>query len=225
MLTKSTTAIETRRLSKTLGVRKVLREIDLTITAGECVALLGGNGSGKTTLFRCLAGNLKPTSGEVLWFGRPAALDARQRQVIGMVAHQNRLYAPLTLRENLLFAARMCSLSDAADRCDALLAETGLRSHADRQVREISQGMRQRLSLARALIHEPRILLLDEPFSGLDSEGRDWLAGLLMEQCAGGCTICFSTHDDHWRRLATRSMRLDDGALTDTDSDTWRRAG
>jgi ABC-type multidrug transport system ATPase subunit len=131
-----------------------------------------------------------------------------------MVSHESRLYAHLTLRENLLFAARMCGVSEPARRVIRLLEGLGLRPLADRQVRQISKGMRQRLSLARALIHEPPILLLDEPFSGLDTTSRDWLAGLLHEQRASGCAVCLTTHDQaQIRQFADRKLVLRDGCL------------
>lgn len=203
--------IQSLHLSKCLGGRMVLRGIDLTIAAGECVALTGDNGAGKTTLLRCLAAITRPTAGEVLWFGRPAGVNADQRRLVGMVAHESRVYAHLTLRENLLFAARMWAVAEAPQRADALLKRIDLQAAADRQVRHVSKGMRQRLALARALMHEPPILLLDEPFSGLDSASRDWLAGLLQELKGGGRAICLATHDlEHTRRLADRMLHLGD---------------
>ncbi len=218
-------AIQCRRLSKSLGGRLVLRGIDLEIASGQCVALTGSNGAGKTTLLRCLAGRARPTQGEVRWFGRRAGADPRQRQRVGMAAHDSRLYGHLTLRENLLFAARMCAVAAAARRAESLLEQTGLRPWADRQAREISKGMRQRLALARALIHDPPIVLLDEPFSGLDAAGRQWLAALLGEQRQAGRTICFATHDEtQTRQLADRLLVLQAGTLAaDTAAD--HRAG
>jgi heme ABC exporter ATP-binding subunit CcmA len=214
MMTHQSSAIQTQRLSKSLGGRMVLREIDLTIATGECVALTGSNGAGKTTLLRCLAASARPTAGAVHWFGRPAAASPDHRRLVGIVAHETRLYAHLTLRENLLFAARMCAVTEPTRRADKLLEQIGLRSLADRQVRQISKGMRQRLALARALIHEPPIMLLDEPFSGLDAASRDWLAEQLHERRAGGCAVCFSTHDEQQtRQFADRTLILRNGSL------------
>ncbi len=230
-MSNQSSAIQTLRLSKHFGGRRVLREIDLEIATGECVALTGSNGSGKTTLLRCLAAVARPTTGEVHWFGRPAAASPDQRRVVGLVAHENRLYAHLTVRENLIFAARMCAVIEPARRCDKLLEQTSLRSLADRQVRQISQGMRQRLALARSLIHDPPIVLLDEPFSGLDAASRDWLVGLLHELRADGHAICFSTHNEEdSQRLADRTWILRDGSLAShqvmadaaAQDNTWR---
>jgi heme exporter protein A len=215
IMTNQTCAIQAKRLSKRLGDRMVLRAIDLEVAAGECVALTGSNGSGKTTLLRCLAAITRPTAGDVYWLGRLAAASPEQRRLVGMVSHESRLYGHLTLRENLLFAARMCAVPEPTRRADQLLEQIGLRSMADRQVRQISKGMGQRLALARALIHDPQILLLDEPFSGLDGPSRDWLAGLLHEQRARGGAVCFATHDEEQtRQFADRSLNLRDGSLT-----------
>ncbi len=213
MITPSS-AIQALRLSRNLDGHRVLREIDLEIASGECVALMGGNGAGKTTLLRCLAGIVRPTSGEVRWFGRPANEVPEQRQLVGIVAHETGLYGHLTLRENLLFAARMRMLSDRARLVDHQLEQIGLRKMAGRPVRQLSKGMRQRLALARTLIYDPPILLLDEPFTGLDATSRDWLLGMLCEQRARGRAICFATHDaEHSRQLADRAMFLENGRL------------
>lgn len=218
IVTKQTCAIQAQRLSKRLGDRMVLRKIDLEIATGECVALTGSNGSGKTTLLRCLAAIARPTAGDVHWFDRPAAASPEQRRLVGMVSHESRLYGQLTLRENLLFAARIWAVAAPARRADQLLEQIGLQSSADRQVRQISKGMGQRLALAQALIHDPPILLLDEPFSGLDAPSRDWLAGLLHEKRARGGAVCFSTHDEEQtRQFADRTLILRNGSLSGHD--------
>ncbi len=207
-------AIQTHRLWKSFRGQIVLREIDLEIASGECVALTGGNGAGKSTLLRCLAVLARPTAGNVFWFGQPAAAHPGQRSMVGMVAHESCLYAHLTVNENLLFAARMYAVTRPARRAGQLLEQTGLRSLADQPVRQISKGMQRRLALARAWIHEPPILLLDEPFSGLDAASCDWLAAWIMNARDGGRTVCFATHDhEQAARLADRTLTLSGGLL------------
>lgn len=213
-----TIAIQTTRVSKLLGGRAVLREIDLKVAEGDSVALVGANGSGKTTLLRLLASVLRPSTGEVRWFGRPAKANPAARRLIALVAHESFLYPHLTLRENLIFAARMCDVHRPARRADQWLCEIGLEAHAHRLPTRISKGMRQRLAVARALVHEPRIVLLDEPFSGLDSEGDEWLARLLTGLSSRGTTLCFALHDEEKvRRLAHRVLRLRSGRLEELE--------
>lgn len=187
--------VRTRGLTKHYGQRTILRQIDLEIAAGRAVALRGNNGAGKTTLLRCLASITRPTAGQVWWFGRPADATPGLRRCVGMVAHESRLYPHLTLRENLRFVARMYAIPEPAERADQLLADVGLTAHRDRLPGQISRGMGQRVTVARALVHQPPILLLDEPFSGLDAEGQAWLLNTLSALRTTGCTICFTTHD------------------------------
>lgn len=203
------TAIEVRRLSKSFGQRLVLNEVDLAVAEGESVALEGANGAGKTTLLRCLASVIRPTAGSVRWFGRPAVGDPAARRLVGMVAHESRLYPHLTLRENLVFAARMYDVPKPLDRADELLADIGLCAHADRTPTELSRGMRQRLAVAQAVVHDPPILLLDEPFTGLDREGTNWLLRLLVDYRARRKTLCFALHDEErMQTLADRILEL-----------------
>ena len=190
-----TTAIQARGLSKTLGGRTVLREVDLDVAEGEQIALTGANGAGKTTLLRCLASVLRPGSGEIRWFGQPAVGNPAARRLIAMVGHETRFYPHLTVRENLVFAGRMCGVRRPQQRTDQLLQSIGLRRCAHCFPTRISEGMRQRVAIVRALIHDPRILLLDEPFSCLDGEATDWLLALLRDLRARGRTVCFTTHD------------------------------
>ncbi len=207
-------AIETERLSKVFGHRVVLREIDLEVAEGESVAITGANGAGKTTLLRCLASVLRPSAGEVRWFGRSAGAGPTSRRLVGMVAHESLLYPHLTLQENLIFAARMCDVSEPARQADAWLESTGLGPHAARFPTRISRGMRQRLSVARALIHDPPIVLLDEPFCSLDAEGTEQLLRLLMDLRSRRRTICFVSHDPlTMRRLADRVVELESGSV------------
>jgi heme exporter protein A len=206
-------AIRAENLTKTLGARTVLSGITLDLDEGELVLLTGANGSGKTTLLRCLAGLVRPDRGLVRWFGRSPA-DPSARQLIGLVAHESHLYAHLTLRENVLLAARLRGVPEPARRADRWLAAVGLERAADRFPREASQGMRRRASLARALVHDPPILLLDEPFSGLDGAGHDWLRDLLRTRREHGQSTCLTAHDLRAAYpLADRVLELRSGHL------------
>ncbi len=213
-MTQSSPPVRARELTKHYGSRTILRRVDLEIAAGEAVALRGGNGAGKTTLLRCLAAITRPTRGEVWWFGHSAYGDPARRRCVGMVAHESRLYPHLTLRENLLFAGRMYGIDHPAERANQLLADVGLAEHAQRLPMQVSRGMAQRVAVARALIHEPPILLLDEPFSGLDAEGQAWLTHTLVTLRETGCAICFTTHDEAIAdQLADRIWELRCGRL------------
>jgi heme exporter protein A len=215
-MTAANIAIRVRGLSKAMGGRAVLRAIDLDVSAGQSVALTGANGAGKTTLLRCLAGVLRPTSGDVYWLGQPAWGHPAARHLVGMVAHQSLLYPQLTLRENLVFAARMHGLPQPLVRADELLEAIGMQRHADRTPATISQGMRQRLAIARALVHDPPILLCDEPFSGLDAAGVAWLSRVLVDLRDRGRTLVCALHDEEAiRRLADRVLEIRAGQLAE----------
>ncbi len=209
-----TAAIQARGLSKDIGNRRILHKIDIEVLAGESVGLTGINGAGKTTLLRCLASVIRPTEGGVCWFGHPAGGKPMTRRLIGMVGHESYLYPHLTLRENLIFAARMCGVSEPMARADQLLRRVALSSRADLLPTQVSRGMQQRVTVARALVHDPQILLLDEPFSGLDAPGSDWLMETLRDLRDGGRTICFATHDKAIaHRLADKIFELRTGRL------------
>ena len=206
--------LQARGLSKDFGHRVVLRGIDFQLMAGELVGLMGANGAGKTTLLGCLAATVRPTAGVVRWFGRPAMGPPARRRLLGVVSHESRLYPQLSLQENLVFAARMYGMNQPVQIAQRQLSEIGLRSHANRLPSQVSRGMRQRVAVARALLHEPPILLLDEPFSGLDQESADWLTGVLYRLKDAGRAICFVTHDAaKASRLADKIWWLDNGTL------------
>lgn len=193
---QSPAPIRAENLTKAFGMRTILRSVDFAASRGETVALIGTNGAGKTTLLRCLAFILRPDSGTVQWYGEQAGASSSTRSQIAMVSHESALYTHLTLRENLIFAARMHGLKRPGQQSDNWLKQAGLGSHAHRLPTQISQGMRQRLGVARALIHDPHILLLDEPFSSLDQYGVDWLCDILGDFRRRGRAICFATHDE-----------------------------
>ncbi len=205
--------LQAKGLSKQYGFRAVLRDVTLQLSAGELVGLLGPNGSGKTTLLGCLASVIRPTEGEVRWFGE-AVLDASRRGWIGLVSHQSRLYPQLSLQENLVFAARMHRVDEAVPTVMRVLQRVGLEAHAGKLPSQVSQGMRQRVAISRALLHDPSIVLLDEPFTGLDVAGRSWLVERLIDLKRSGRAICLVTHDvARLSGLADRYWQLEGGRL------------
>jgi heme exporter protein A len=194
--------------------RPVLVEIDLAIEAGEVVALVGANGAGKTTLLRCLAGLLRPSAGQVLWYGQSPRRRPDSHRLIGYAGHECSLYSELTAVENLLFAARMHGMARPKERAEEMLATVELEKWSGQATFRMSRGMRQRLSLARALVHGPPIVLLDEPFSGLDADGRQWLVEWLVELRASNHAILVTTHDlERCHLFADRVYELRAGRL------------
>jgi len=174
----------------------VLREVSLAIPAGHFLALLGPNGAGKTTLLRILALLIPPTSGEVRLGGRPAAeAGLSLRRQIGVVSHNTLLYGHLTAAENLLFYARLYGVTERQQRVREVMEEVGLAYAWHEQVRTFSRGMQQRLAIARALLARPRILFLDEPYTGLDPQALEVLQAVLARLKQEGCTILLITHN------------------------------
>jgi len=172
----------------------VLRGLDLRVPEATTVVLFGANGSGKTTLLKVLAGLLRADSGELRVLGQSYPTHAEFRNRVAMLAHESMLYADLTARENLDYYARLYRVRNRA-RVQEVLERTRLDEAAERPVRGFSRGMLQRLSLARSVLHDPELLLLDEPFSGLDPGGCDLLGGLIEEQKRRGRTVILTTHD------------------------------
>jgi heme exporter protein A len=195
--------IETHSLTRYFGPRAALAGIELTVSAGEFVTLVGPNGAGKTTLLRILATLTRPTSGSVRIAGLdPARAGEQVRRKIGFLSHRTLLYDDLTAGQNLQFAARMYDLADSGARIEHLLEQFGLAARRNDLVRTFSRGMQQRLALARTLLHRPEVLLLDEPYTGLDPHAAQMLSALLTQLAGEGCTILLATHD------LTRSMEL-----------------
>ncbi len=188
--------IQTNSLRKTFGPRPVLRGVDLEVAAGECLALMGPNGAGKTTLLRIRATLSKPTAGQVRVAGLPlpaAAGDVRRR--LGVVAHHPLLYTDLTAQENLEFYARFYGLTGGGPRISAVLEQVGLARRRHDLVRTFSRGMQQRLAIGRALLHDPEVLMLDEPYTGLDPHAAEMLDDVLRSARAAGRTVLLTTHD------------------------------
>jgi heme ABC exporter ATP-binding subunit CcmA len=207
--------IETRALTKAYDLLVVLRKLDVQIARGEFVALIGPNGSGKSTLLRLLAGLTRPTSGTILMGGWELPREAAAvRAQVGLVSHKSLLYENLTAHENLRFFARLYHLKSSDERIDALLRQVGLFKRGDSLVRTFSRGMQQRLSIARALLHEPDVLLFDEPYTGLDVDAGRTLDDLLLQARAEGHTIIMTTHElDRAARIANRVLILNRGAV------------
>lgn len=186
---------EIRGLRKSYGLKPILRGLDLTIDDGESVALLGANGAGKTTLLRILACLTRPSAGTCSVAGLDAIHEAQEvRKIVGVVAHQPYLYEELTVMENLLFFGRMYSVENAQERARDLLQRVGLERRHKERGGTLSRGQLQRLSWARALLHTPRLLLLDEADTGLDQEGAALVDALLKEHEARGGTTLLTTH-------------------------------
>jgi heme ABC exporter ATP-binding subunit CcmA len=192
----STPFLKILGVKKSFALKPILRGINLSIHEGERMALLGANGAGKTTLLRILAGLSRPGAGQITIDGLDLIQQTREiRRKVGFVAHQPYLYDDLTALENLLFFARMYAIEQPQTRATHLLLRVGLNKKARERASSLSRGQLQRLALARAFLHSPRLLLLDEPDTGLDQEGLEVLNKLLQEHSGQGGTILFTTHD------------------------------
>lgn len=205
-------------LVRSFGSRRAVNGVSLTLARGDCLALFGPNGAGKTTLLRMLGGLLRPTSGTAAIEGiaLPGGADVRAR--VGLVSHQTMLYDALTARENVEFAARMYGVSDVRGAAELVLARLGADSFADVRVQSLSRGMQQRVSVARSIVHEPSILLADEPFTGLDAAGASALTGMLADLRDSGATIIIVTHNlDEALALCTAAAIMRDGRFVRLD--------
>ena len=214
------TAIELHGLRRDFGERTALEGVDLSLDLGETLVVLGPNGAGKTTLLRILATLLRPTGGEVRVLGARLPDEAwKARGRIGFLGHEPLLYRDLSGRENLRFHARLHGVrgDDAEQRIGSLLAAIGMERRADDRVAELSAGMRQRLAICRCVLHEPELLLIDEPDSNLDTEGRDLAHGLIGPRQSRGRVIV--THDpERFLPEADQVLRLEvDGSAAATE--------
>lgn len=188
--------IETRNLTKVFGRNYALQGVDLKMMPGDFLTIVGPNGAGKTTLIRCLAALTKPSSGSVLLGGQELGNGAAElRRSIGLVTHQPMLYDSLTAAENLRFYGRMYDVPRVEERVQQMINYVGLRHRLHDPVRSFSRGMRQRLSIGRALMHAPRVMLLDEPYTGLDYQATEMLRSLLQEMADAGPTVIMTTHN------------------------------
>lgn len=198
--------LEARGLHREYGPVVAVNDVDLSLAAGEFLTIFGPNGAGKSSLLAMLGGAMRPTRGEVLIHGKPLSYaDVEWRHHVGMLSHQGFLYGRLTAEENLHFYGRLFALRDLDRRIPERLETVGLGDRGKFQVRHLSHGMRQRLALARALLHDPGVVLLDEPYSGLDPAAAAVLRGVLTELCDGRRTVVMVTHNlKEGLELATR---------------------
>jgi len=207
--------VDVRDVSRAFGRRRALSHVSLTCQAGDIVGLVGPNGAGKSTLLGILSTIVRATSGEVHYGGRPIG-DARQllRARIGMLGHDLYLYGDLTARENLEFFGRMYSVPNLDATVDAALAHARLDDRAHDRVSGFSRGLRQRLAFERAILHGPRLVLLDEPFTGLDDESASILVRRLRSLGDAGAIVLMATHDfETADGLVTRAVCLDAGRM------------
>lgn len=207
--------IEIKNVSKLFGRFHALDNIDLNISSNEFVAILGRNGAGKTTLLKILATLLKPSSGHIHISGHNIRKDSYVvLQQMGMVSHQTYIYSDLTAKENLAFYAKFYDVTNAKDKIQSLLEKVGLAHRSDESVRRFSRGMQQRLSIARALLHDPKILLLDEPYTGLDQKASEFLDNILLGYHHAGNCILIVTHDiERIAGIAKRAVIFDKGKV------------
>ena len=204
--------IEFRQVEKRYGMRFALRGVNLTIQPGESLDLVGANGSGKTTLLKMAARLIHPSAGRI---------EFSNLRSISMVAHSTLLYDDLTAEENLLLFARLYNLDGPTERVEAAMNSCGLAGRERDLVRGFSRGMRQRLTIARALLPRPGLLLLDEPATGLDAAGQQWFGETLARLRSDGCTLMMSTHGrSETHSILTRALRLETGRVTADSAET-----
>ena len=218
--------VELADVSRHFGRRRALSHVSLTAKAGDIVGLFGPNGAGKSTLIGILATLVAPNAGETRYGGHAAReLGPILRRRIGVLAHELYLYAELSARQNLRFFAELYGL-DIRATVDAALERAGLADRGDDPVSGFSRGMRQRLALERALLHGPRLVLFDEPFTGLDDHAVGLVAARLRQAAADGCIVVMATHDlDLADGLVTRVALMRAGKLvSDEPADTGLRA-
>ena len=207
--------IKVRKLVKRFGLKTVLKGMDFSVEDGEFVALIGPNGAGKTTFLRILASLARPSMGAVTIAGYALPKEAAEvRRRLGVVSHQPLLYVDLTAAENLSFYGRMYNLPDLDERINEVLEMVGLTKRRDDLVRTYSRGMQQRLAIGRAVLHDPSVMLFDEPYTGLDQDASSMLDDVLRTVAARGRTVVMTSHDlGRTEDLATRFDVLLNGKI------------
>jgi heme exporter protein A len=224
--------LDGRQLRLFLGGRAILRGVDIAVGPGECLGLFGPNGAGKSTLLSILSLQREPTAGALRMFGAAAHVDdLALRRRLGYLGHEPGVFLGLTGMENLVFYGRLYRLGGVAPRAEEALAKVGLGPFRHEIVRNYSAGMRQRLALARATLHQPDILLLDEPHQSLDPAGCDLLDAEIRSHCQRGGAVIFASHEvARGYRLASRLMVMRRGKVewqaepSATPEEEFRRA-
>lgn len=203
------------QITKHFGHRAIVKNANLTINSGEVVVIFGPNGAGKTTFIKILATLLRPTSGELEIEGNDAIADyAAARSLLGVVVHDHLAYPTLSAFENLKFFGQMYGIEHLETRCKSLLDEVGLQRFVHESLHIFSRGMTQRFMIARALLHNPSILLLDEPFSGLDAAAKQFVQKRIAQERENGKGILITTHNTELGYLVgTRFLFMINGDL------------
>jgi len=204
--------VEAHGLVRSFGGRRAVDGVSFALAGGECLAVFGPNGAGKTTLLRMLAGLLKPTAGAARIAGVELPGGPDVRSVVGLISHASMLYGALTARENVELAAKLYGVSRPRDAALRSLERMRVADRAETPVRSLSRGLQQRVSVARAMVHEPEVVLLDEPFTGLDAAGAAALSGALVELRSNGAALILVTHNiEEGLSLATRAAIMNGG--------------
>jgi heme exporter protein A len=218
--------LELEDVRKVFGAREALRGISLKVQRGEVIAVFGPNGAGKTTLLRTIAMLVRPSSGAIRFLGLDLReWDAQVRRLVGLVSHQPFLQADLSAAENLWLYARLYETPDSASRVAQALERVGLATRRHDLVRAFSRGMQQRLSIARVLLYEPALLLLDEPYTGLDPQAATLLEELIAEWREKGRTVILTSHDlERGARFGGRVLILRAGRIAYEGASTdWQK--
>jgi heme exporter protein A len=211
-MSNNTIAVEVMEVSRRYGYLQALKSVSLRIKEGEFLAFSGPNGAGKTTLLKIIATHISPSSGTVKIFGEDALKGCETRRRIGLVTHESFLYDELSVRENLLFYAKLFSVEeeDFLDTIEFL----GLKRWYNVRVKQLSHGLRKRADIVRALIHNPDLILLDEPFAGLDTKTCDVLVDYFKSQEGKGKTLLISSHSLEWsKKICDKGILLDKGKI------------
>jgi heme exporter protein A len=210
--------LELKNMTKVIGEKIILRNITLTLRKGETLAVIGPNGAGKSTFFKCTVGLMQPGSGEIILDGEAVKKkSAAVKQKIGFLGHESFLYSSMTPLENLKFYGKLYKVREIDRKSKELLKEVGLYLFRDTPIRSFSRGMLQRLAIAKVLLPEPKILMLDEPHTGLDQEAVALLNRIIKEKQQSGTSILIISHDfEQVHALADRVAILKKGKIADT---------